>query len=71
MPEAVEAARKAVACAPRDSHHVSHLGWTLAEAGQYAEARVYLHKAVKRAPPGYTTHQNNLAELENRARHET
>jgi tetratricopeptide (TPR) repeat protein len=67
MTEAVNAARRAVTLEPDNPVLLNDLGWTMVEAGQYAEARAVLQQAVALADPGFDLPRQNLAELEARA----
>ena len=66
--DAVDAARRAAALGPKSALRLSDLGWSLLEAGSYAEARSVLEQAVALAPAGYDLPRGNLAELEKRIR---
>ncbi len=68
MTEALDAARHAVTLEPSNPVLLNDLGWTLTEAGCYAEARPVLQQAVALATPGFDLPRHNLAELERRAR---
>lgn len=61
--EAIAAHRQAVELEPRSHLWLNDLGFSLIEAGQYAEALPILEEAAALAPPDYELARNNLADL--------
>ena len=62
--EAVVHARRAVELESDNYRHLSDLGWSLIEAGDYDEAKMVLERAVALAPPDYQLAKGNLDYLQ-------
>ena len=65
-PESVLKHRKAVELEPENYYHLNDLGFSLLEAGEYAEAESVLNKSIELSPPDYNYPRNNLEELKKR-----
>ena len=63
MDESVVHHRRAVELEPDNYLHLNDLGYSLLQAGQYAEAEHVLQRAVELAPPDYELARGNLERL--------
>ena len=64
--ESVEKHRRVIALEPDNYKHLSDLGFTLLEAGQFDEAEAVLQKSISLAPATYEMARGNLIELKKR-----